>query len=140
MATARDIVSGALRRLTLRGSGEPIPANEAQDTLAALNDMMHAWKGQSLTYEHTTMELSTTFPLEDDLHQGVKAMLAIRIADEFGGAAIVTQKIYDDAEAGQHMVAGRYWDDKASVLDKTLTRMPSQHLIGYNIDGSFDSA
>lgn len=130
MSTARDIVKSALRRIRILGKGEDLDAGDASDTLSALNAMMHQWKAQGLTYEHTTMELNTTFPLDDSFEQGVVALLGVRISEDFGDVTL-TQRIVDDADEGWRLIAAEYWKANTADFDDTLKCMPSQNLSGY---------
>lgn len=126
MATTRDIVDSALRRITvLDRFAESSEDNDAQTCLDALNGMMHSWKGKGLTYEHTTLGFNDTFPLDDENHEGFIAMLAVRASDDFGGPNLLTQKVIDDANDGEHLIVGKYWDYTASDHDLTLKRLPS---------------
>lgn len=49
MATALDVIKGALRRIVSYQSGEAIAAPDAQDCLEALNDMLDSWSTDHLS-------------------------------------------------------------------------------------------
>jgi len=60
MTTARVIVEAVLRKLSKLGTGESLDANEANDVLESLNDMLAVWSVEgNLIYTET----SETFPL-----------------------------------------------------------------------------
>ena len=61
MATARDIVTRALKRASIIASDEAGGASDADDALAALNDMMFAWAAHGIDCLHSTMTLGSTF-------------------------------------------------------------------------------
>lgn len=48
MSTVLDLINGAMRLLGVIASGENATASEAQDALAALNQMLDTWKNESL--------------------------------------------------------------------------------------------
>lgn len=56
MATARDIITRALKRAQIIDATEQPSGQDAADGLAALNDMMHAWKNSevdALQFDYT---------------------------------------------------------------------------------------
>jgi hypothetical protein len=60
MATARDIVTRALRRATILGSTETPSGAELKDAVAALNDMMHSWRARSCDVLHSDYTANST--------------------------------------------------------------------------------
>lgn len=117
MATFRDIVRGAYRRTALiRDNGEPSAA-EAQNAMDALNDMMFGWKldGVTLDPAHTIKALGDTFTLADEHIAGVKAMLAVRMAEEHGDD--IPPKLLQDAESGWMALQAAYFGDKKASFD-----------------------
>lgn len=60
MATARDIVSSALRKIHVLGKGASLDPDEANDALDTLNDMIATWSAQG---DLIFTETSETFPL-----------------------------------------------------------------------------
>jgi hypothetical protein len=46
MTTARDLIEGALRLLTVKAAGETLPADQAADGLQVLNDMLGSWNNE----------------------------------------------------------------------------------------------
>lgn len=63
MATANDLVSGALRAATSLSPGEGIPGAESDIALGILNSMMASWSADALMPPYRTLEsftLSTT--------------------------------------------------------------------------------
>lgn len=54
MATAYDIVKGALRKLGVKASGQSLTAEEGSDALEALNDLIDSWSNERLMLPHLT--------------------------------------------------------------------------------------
>lgn len=61
MATARDLITRSLRLIHVLDSGESPTADEANDSLAALNDMLDSWSVPGL-YIYTLKEEALTWP------------------------------------------------------------------------------
>lgn len=60
MTTARQIVTSAFKQLLVTGVGETMPAEDAADALAMLNDMLHEWRTDSVDILHTDWTLADT--------------------------------------------------------------------------------
>lgn len=61
MATARDIVTRALKRANIIDATEQPSSSEAVDGLAALNAMMYAWANYSVPAHHADLALTDTW-------------------------------------------------------------------------------
>lgn len=83
MSSMGDIVSGALKRLRVLNARKTPDGITASNGIAALNEMMHSWKGQGVDTDHETMASADDFPLDDEHIQGVKALLAVRLASDY---------------------------------------------------------
>lgn len=116
MATARDIVTRALRRIGYLDAGNAAKSDDAASALATLNGMMHAWAGRGLTYTHTTLTINATFPLLDKHHEGVIAMLAVRLTDDFAPEAL-TPTLMTAAKDGWSTLCGQYFVVPKSSFD-----------------------
>lgn len=85
--TVTEVVTGALQLLEIRTAESPIEANEAEDGLTALNDMMNEWNVDGINIGYESLD-----NVEDLLHVklgsvgAIKANLAIYIAPEYGKA------------------------------------------------------
>lgn len=60
MATARDIVTRALKRLAVLDPTESVAGADASDGLAALNDLIHEWKVYNVDVLHSNFAISDT--------------------------------------------------------------------------------
>lgn len=113
--TFADIVRGAYRRTALiRDNAQPSAA-EAQNGLDACNDMMHAWVNDGVDIGHTSKVLSDTFSLADRHVQGVKALLAVRMAEEHGDE--IGPVLARDAETGWAALQAEYFGDVTAGFD-----------------------
>jgi len=126
MATTREIIASALLLIGVIPSRAEVPNEEAADALRALNSMMFAWKRKGLTYEHTALTVGATFPLPERLHDGVVAMLAERLAPEYG--VRIADKLKMEAADGRTMVNAEYWGDYNTVTDVPGSRAPQDGL------------
>ncbi len=85
MATALDVISGALKLLGVRAAESPIEDNEAQDGLVSLNDMLNEWdevKKTCLGFE-TLDTVQDELYVDDGVIGAIKANLAVYIAPEY---------------------------------------------------------
>jgi hypothetical protein len=99
MVTARDIVEGALRRIGVVASNQPIPPEMGEKTLRALNAMMASWQTKGLSYVHGRMVMADAFPMPEAMEEGVTAMLAVRMTDDYAPEALTPALRRDQREA-----------------------------------------
>ena len=216
MTTARDVVNRAMKRLAVLEATDSATGAEAKDALAALNDMMHAWKTQGIDVLHsdytlnstvaffvppkpawvghveqsegrlakslralayqgtwdasanspaltsaigtqgyaykvsvagsTTLDSVTSWAINDYLIfdgyqwlkcqavapfiQGLVAMLAVRLADDFGRE--VKPAVARDAENGWGHLLAQFMIPDQPTYDRGLSMMPSQRYINYS--------
>lgn len=78
-----DIVHAALRKIGVLGVGDAASADDARDTLFALNVMMHGWKARGVDVAHSDLALADDFPLPPQFHEGAVYLLASRIAPDY---------------------------------------------------------
>jgi len=98
--TARTVCKSALRKI-LSESGEAVEptAAELRDTLEALNDMLSSLVVNGINVSHQPLALDDNLNLDEAHMKGVKAMLAVQIAPEFGAA--VDPQVAFDAQMGK---------------------------------------
>ena len=76
MATAQQIATRALRRIRVIAVDETPSAADMDTSSEALNAMIASWEAKGLSGD--------TLPLDARFEQAVVAMLAVRLADEYG--------------------------------------------------------
>lgn len=86
MATVRDIVTRACRKVGLAGKNETLDADMAQAGLDAFNEMLFGWKNVGVDVSHTEQTLDDTFALADQHREGTIMLLAARMAEEYEAA------------------------------------------------------
>lgn len=120
-----DIVAGALKRLRVINPRSTPDGVAGSDGLMALNEMMHSWKGNGVDTDHDTLEAADDFPLDDEHIQGVAALLAARIASDYG--LDIDAGIARDAEQGWSALQAEFVESApAAVFDTALTRIGSR--------------
>lgn len=124
MTTGLNIVTGALQNLNALGIGEDLDTAEAGAALTALNDMAAAWEAMGVFTGWSAIALTDDFPLEDRHVEGVKWMLAGRLAPVYGKA--LGQDARALIENGWSMLQNDYRKIEPLGVDRTLRNMPSQ--------------
>lgn len=125
MATMRDIVTGAALRQRVADAIDDLDANDASRILQMLNDMMGSWKKQGVDIGWTAaLDLPDTFPLSIEHEAGVKAMLAVRLSDDY--AKTISAQLQSDAMAGWNAIQADYLMPDIAPVDYALRNMPSQ--------------
>ena len=85
MATSLDLISGGLKLVGIKAAESPIEAAEAQDGLIMLNDMMAELEEDGIKIGYiTNTDVNATLYVPDSTHAGIKALLAVRLAVEYG--------------------------------------------------------
>lgn len=70
MATARDIINGALKDIGVLAAGETASASEASESLSVLNDMLDSWSNESLVINAKIREEFTLVPSDSSYTMG----------------------------------------------------------------------
>lgn len=73
MSTARDLIAGSLRILGAVATGETPSANEQNDALSALNDMLDSWSTEGLIVPNKVREVFPLVPGQAAYAMGVGA-------------------------------------------------------------------
>lgn len=118
MATAKTVIKRALRLLAVSQSGEEPSADEAQDSLTALNEMLFSWELDSIPLNHIELVYTDTLPFGDNHIQAITYNLAVQLADEFGKQP--TQIIYDKARKGYRNLQNFYANIDDAQTDAAL--------------------
>jgi len=124
MATARDVITRSLRKLKILASGETPEAQEADDCLEALNQMLAEWEIDGVDLAHIGLALDDTLDVPDSHLNGIALNLAMRIADDFG--ATITPSIAQEALNGKNAIVAYHWSmadltDENPLADRNLS-------------------
>ena len=125
MATANDVITGALRLIGAVAAGEAVTAEEAADGLTALNSMMHGLAHEGVDLSHTDLTLAGTVALPDTHIEALKYLLAIRVAPEY--TLTPSPLVIRQADNSKTMLQAVYADPQPMSIDSGLLRMPSQY-------------
>lgn len=117
MSSSAQIVTRALKRLALVEPGETPSAADAEDGLAALNAMLAGWQADGIN-------VSPDVPLPAKHEEGVVALLAVRLAPDYGKEAPV--QVYADASRGMDRLYADYIQPPLATFDCALIGMPSR--------------
>ena len=124
MATVLNILTRALQRINVVDSGEDADADDAESALAAYNEMLFSWVNDAVDVNHAEQTLTDTFVLDNKHQQGVIALLAVRLADDYDEDP--TAKLLKDAEGGWIALQADYQVKEPPRFDAALTKLPSQ--------------
>jgi len=130
VATIQDIVTGAFQKLGLIGAGNSPEAQDSAYALNELNDMMLEMNGKDVFINWETMALTDTFPLEAKHEGGVKAMLALRVANTYGGDGLLSSGLVRQAKDAFIRIWGDYHRSEPLTADNGLTQMPGNWYSG----------
>lgn len=84
MATARDVVTRALRLIGAIAAGEDASAEDATAGLDVLNDMLSGWAIEGVDLVHITRGLSDDLLVHASYLEGIRYNLALRLCEEYG--------------------------------------------------------
>lgn len=116
MSSSAQIVARALTRLRVIGSGETPSAQDAADGLAALNAMIAGWEADGV-------KVSGDVPLDARFEEGVVALLAVRLADDYGKEP--SARTLSDAQTGWSRLKSAFTHVPLAQFDSALRNMPS---------------
>lgn len=121
--TARQAISSALRRLGVYKANQTVKTSDEALALNVLNLMMAEFPARGLTYTHATLTAASNISLDDKCINGLIAMLALRLTDEFG-PELVTRRLRVDANTGMSILRGTLWAVPAVTFDTPNTPDP----------------
>lgn len=130
MATATEIATKALKRIRVIASGETPAAADLSDAKDALDDMIAAWEGVSLSGD--------TLPLDKRFTQGIIAMLAVRLCPDYGKQpdAVLAQQARD----GWLMLQAAFFAVPQSSFDRALKWTGNYTDYGFFLGNEIDAA
>jgi hypothetical protein len=123
MATSSHIVRRALSRLSILRINQSPTADMEADGVDALNEMISSWGADGVN-------LDPLMPLPDKYASGIIAMLAMRLAPDYGEAAVVSPQLAREAESGWRGLLAGYIFAPDAVFDSAIRNLPSQRLLG----------
>lgn len=123
MATATEISTKALKRLGMVNAGESPEAFMISDCNDALSSMIAGWDCGGLVGE--------TLPLASRFEEGVIAMLAVRMAENFGTTP--GPVLMRDAERGEQQINAAFFPVPESQFDRSLLVLPSYCSVGCDL-------
>jgi hypothetical protein len=129
MATATDIVTRALKRLRVTGVGESPSAAQVQSGTDALNAMIASWEAEGLSGD--------VLPLNSRFEQGIIAMLAVRLAGDYGKSPDAV--LVRDADNGWSALQAAFFAVPQSTFDRALKWTGNYTDYGYFLGNEIDA-
>lgn len=138
--TIRTIISDALRSLQIIPAGMNASGDDAVDCMRHFNDMVRGWKasGTDITIARgdteslvpfTDLTLDSAWPYGDQFLGGVKALLAVYVAAEFG--RIISQTLQNRADIGWNAIMANFQTAQDAEAPEPLLYMPSTWPFGW---------
>ena len=110
MATATQIAERALKRLGIVQSGESASSVDIADASEALNAMIESWNAEGLS--------GNAIPYDSRFEHGIIAMLAVRIAEDYG--VTPGQVVVRDADNGWLAIQAAHFAVPESKFETAL--------------------
>lgn len=123
MATPTQIVTRALRRLNVIPLGGTPSGEDVAEGTEALTAMINSWEAEGLSGD--------VLPLDARFEQGVVAMLAVRLAEEYG--KVPSPLLMRDADEGWSAISAAFFAVPASRFDSALKYTGHYSDVGYII-------
>jgi hypothetical protein len=120
MTTANDIVRQSLLEIGVLAVGEGATAEEANDTLNVLNDMLAAWELSGIAIGAQSLALDTVVPWPQNHNRPIMLNLALRMAPQYGVS--VNPITAQGASTGYRALQAAYGNPKDMILDRALRR------------------
>lgn len=121
MATALDIVKGALRRITSYQSGETVSAPDQQDCLDALNDLLDSWSTDELYVPGTVESILQWVPNKNQYKIGNPLCTAIGLQPFTGTVTSGSPTITGITNIPTQLVSGATLTDVANSIPAGTT-------------------
>lgn len=107
MATANDVITAAGRRIGVLAGEEVFTAADMADALGRLNDMMHAFNVNGIHYAHTTLALTDTVNVPDELIDSLKWLMADTLVNDYEVTLTPRQAV--QIADSKNNLQGYYW-------------------------------
>jgi hypothetical protein len=118
--TANDLIRQALLELGVISVGEGATAEEANDSLAMLNDMLAEWELSGIAIGAQSLALDTVLPWPQNHNRPVMLNLALRLSPSFG--VTMNQVTAQGATAGYRALQNAYGRPHDMTVDRALWR------------------
>jgi hypothetical protein len=119
METARDLIESAYRKGGVLARGEPLTAEQANDGLELLNDMLQAWRDDyHVDWGLDTLTLASEPAIPAGDIRAVKYNLAVEAAQEEHAA--VPDHVMEIAQRSLSALAGRFVGRLRTDFDPAL--------------------
>lgn len=123
--TMNNILIAALKRVDILDNIETAAsASDGQYALDTLNRMMHGWKSMGVDVNHSTLASTGTFPLDEKHEDGVIALLAKRMATDYG--IEISPDLRKEANDAWIALQADYKVIEKMKVDDSLAFTPSQ--------------
>lgn len=133
MSTYREIITKALRLVHAVAGGETPNADELNDGLDTLNDMLVGLKADGVDLQIGRLTLDDEFPLAPEFERSVKFLLAVDLAPEY--SFDVQPEVSVNAAAGLAALRSAFVRIATLKLDHGL-RDRTRRTGGENFDGT----
>lgn len=120
MATVRDIVERAYRKIGVLAHDEDLDGGDAEVGIDAFNDMLHGWEARSVALSYSDVTLEDDFPLADKYREGTVYLLAERLAPDY------SRPVSFDADDWFRCIQADYAQEYLLTVPPALTRPPSR--------------
>lgn len=131
MATSTEIITRALRKLTVLRAGGTASAEMLNDALAEMNDMMDGYAAKGVN-------ISPSTPLPAQHRPALISMLAMRLAQLYGITA--SPGLASEAADGWLSLQAAYIVAPNASFDTTLRCLPSQRCVGISLSSATPSS
>ncbi|MGQ0835639.1 MAG: hypothetical protein ACT4O5_12115 [Gammaproteobacteria bacterium] len=118
MATARDVITRALRKGHVVGSAETPSDEQISAGLDTFNDMLEAWRDEGIDLGLSTLTLNTTLAVDAGVMRALVSNLAVEAANDEGVAVPQTTAVI--AERSRAALAGRLSGVRHIRFDRAL--------------------
>ncbi len=117
-ATAQQVIERAARRINVLAAQEALNANEFDDCLQIMNDMMFGFTAKGIQYVHVTLAQTDTVNVPDEQVRNVILMLCDDLADDFGMP--ISPDLREDIRQARQELQNCYMVINPGVPDKAL--------------------
>ena len=115
---ARDLITRAMRKINVVARGEVATAEEAEDGLITLNELLHSWETDGIHIGHTDLTLDSEVELPDSHIRGLRLLLAVELAPEF--EKVVDSITLLQADRAKRQLIAEYMVVPDTTFDRSL--------------------